>query len=437
MNQEVVDFSYPVCSTVVTLDTPSSITHIDSPVEIDPLSSFTSLSCTPLPLELHIDEDGCSTPSFTAGSTVIVPSKKESTSIVTSDITSLESFSVSVTLKQPVKTELNSSASQSVTEVSFDKASGSLGKNSSSSSSPTSRNTYVVDVSNSSPVTSPIQCSPTQSPAPVHHGQEILEKNGCPVTPTTAETLPMSASPVTSPRLSGQVSSRIPKSPVLIPKLSSPVPNLLNPVTVRSVASSEMASKSCSPELVPQISHPVIFPKNSNPTVIRKSEIPVPKSPALVIKNTYMVADPSSNPRESPVLLPVASLTSPSSPPTKNQRSEIMDLAWPCREPALDNALDKLLAPDFTQPDEIQPPSSFMPGDECRPWDEDDSIYPDVSREGTLTPMTEASWIDECFTPSTCPGTPDATLDLPTQQPSAVERLSASGQVGETSNRLP
>lgn len=77
-----------------------------------------------------------------------------------------------------------------------------------------------------------------------------------------------------------------------------------------------------------------------------------------------------------------------------------------------------------------QPPASFMPGDEYRSWEEEDGIDPDHSREGTLTPMTESSWIDECFTPSSCPGTPDATLELPTQQPSAVERLSTSGQVG-------
>ncbi|XP_061640072.1 mucin-2-like isoform X2 [Phyllopteryx taeniolatus] len=442
MNQEVVDSSYPACSPMVTLDTLSSITHIDSSVDIDPSSSYTSPSCTPLPLELHIDEDGCSTPTFTAGSTVMVTtSKKESGGIDTSDISRLESFSVSSTPKQPIKTERSSSASLSVTEVSSYKASSSLGKNSSSSSSePASRNPCLVDLSNLSPLTLSIQCRPT----PTHHGQDILEKNECPVTPTTPETWPISASPVTAPRLSGQVSSSVPKSPVLIPSLSSPVPKLASPVTVLGVSSSETASKSCSPELVPKIAHPVMLPKISSPAAIRKSQSPVPKSPALVIKKTYMVADTSSSPRESPVLLSALSLTSPSSPPTKNQRSEIMDLTWPCREPVLDNALDKLLAPELTQPYESQPTTSLMPGDEYRPWDEDDRVYTDVSREATLTPMTEASWIDECFTPSTCPGTPDATLDLATQQPSAVERLSASGQLKsvirrtkETSNVHP
>ncbi|KAK5912836.1 hypothetical protein CesoFtcFv8_002672 [Champsocephalus esox] len=85
-----------------------------------------------------------------------------------------------------------------------------------------------------------------------------------------------------------------------------------------------------------------------------------------------------------------------------------------------------------------------MSGDDDRSWEEEEGCYTDYSREGTLTPMTESSWMDECPTPSTCPGTPDATLELPTQQPSAVERLSASGQLKnvirrtkETSNVHP
>ncbi|KAK5872819.1 hypothetical protein PBY51_013481 [Eleginops maclovinus] len=128
----------------------------------------------------------------------------------------------------------------------------------------------------------------------------------------------------------------------------------------------------------------------------------------------------------------------------EKQGGETSGLSWPCREPLLDEALDQLLAPNSTQFSLNQPPASFMPGDEDRSWEEEEGIYTDYSREGTLTPMTESSWMDECPTPSTCPGTPDATLELPTQQPSAVERLSASGQLKsvirrtkETSNVHP
>ena len=71
-----------------------------------------------------------------------------------------------------------------------------------------------------------------------------------------------------------------------------------------------------------------------------------------------------------------------------------------------------------------------MQGDEDRLWDDEEGIYPSLSRDGTLTSMIDSSWMDECMTPSTYPGTPDVMQELPSQQPSAVERLSASGQVG-------
>lgn len=51
-------------------------------------------------------------------------------------------------------------------------------------------------------------------------------------------------------------------------------------------------------------------------------------------------------------------------------------------------------------------------------------------RDWTMTPQTEASWMDEALRPSPCPQTPEALLDLPPMQPSAVERTSASGHVG-------
>lgn len=50
--------------------------------------------------------------------------------------------------------------------------------------------------------------------------------------------------------------------------------------------------------------------------------------------------------------------------------------------------------------------------------------------EGSMTPMTEASWMDDSLTPSSCPGTPDAQMDLPTLHPvSTMDRVSASGHV--------
>ncbi|XP_051931739.1 uncharacterized protein LOC127607450 isoform X1 [Hippocampus zosterae] len=437
-SNEVVDPSYPADSPMITPDSRSTVTQIDSCVDIDTLSCCTTPPCTPHPLELHIDEDGCSSPTLTAGSTVTVAtSRKEVGGVVTSEISCFESFRGSSTPEQLIETELGCSSSPSVNQVSANEASSSLGKNSRSfSSGPAARKPCSVDVSipitlslsKQSSLTSSLSSSPKDySPEPAHPGQEVLEKKERPVTATTPESSPISNGPVTVPKLSGQVSSHVPKSPVSIPRLSSPVPKLASPVTVLDVSQTD--TKSCTPEFVPQTAQPVIRPKISSPATVRKSQSTAPRSPALVIKRTYALADTRS---------------SSSSPTTTYQPSEIMELSWPCREPVLDNALDQLLALDLTQPDEKQPPSCLSPGDESGPWDEDDATYLDASREGTLTPMTEASWIDECFTPSTSPGTPDATLDLPTLQPSAIERLSASGQLKsvirrtkETSNVHP
>lgn len=49
--------------------------------------------------------------------------------------------------------------------------------------------------------------------------------------------------------------------------------------------------------------------------------------------------------------------------------------------------------------------------------------------DGSMTPLTEASWMDESMTPSSCPGTPEATLDLPLLQTPTLDRVSASGHV--------
>lgn len=50
--------------------------------------------------------------------------------------------------------------------------------------------------------------------------------------------------------------------------------------------------------------------------------------------------------------------------------------------------------------------------------------------DGSMTPMTEASWMDESLTPSSCPGTPDAQMDIPMlHMAGTVDRISASGHV--------
>ncbi|XP_040890897.1 nascent polypeptide-associated complex subunit alpha, muscle-specific form-like isoform X1 [Toxotes jaculatrix] len=465
VNQEAVDTSLVAGSPAVQAVTAPSINSHAGSVDTLLLSSYTTPSCTPLPLELHIDEDGCSVPTTSAGSTVVIASskfsqiqQKDDGVSVTSEISHVESLSVSSTQKTPGQPEVHSSTQVSATKVVASKVSSpaekrfspiTVGK--SSSPGPAAQSSSPVVVSKSpSPVTvskntSPIlrakspsppdlkwsnlsQSYKSPSPFPISHSPEAAAKNPSPVTmPTTTEAVPKSESPVMVPRLSSPIPVPMSASPETVPKCASPLslPRLSSPVTIPNIPGSPT------------------LPKSSSPVTVPKSETAVPKSPVSVTRKTYTVPGTSS-PRASPVSLPTVPPRSLSPPPTEKQAGEVLDLTWPCREPLLDDALGKLLSPDSPQVGENQPPASVIPGDEDRSWEEEDGIYPDLSREGTLTPLTESSWMDECFTPSTCPGTPDAALDLPIQQPSAVERLSASGQLKsvirrtkETSNVHP
>lgn len=461
MNQDAVDPVAVAGTPLVQAVANPSMTPHAGPVDAPLPSSNTTPSSTPLPLELHIDEDG-SAPTSSPRSTVIMASsksfqyseirQKDNGGCVTSEVSHVESFSVSSTVKPQSQSEV-SPTHPTVTKVSTSKVSkSSVGRCCSPGplSSVVSRSPVIVS-RNPSPLIGDKSPSPpdliAESPAPKTaspvvtspDSQAVIKSNSPVAVLTTTEAVPKSTSPVTVPRLSSPVpkssspvtvpciSSPVPipkgaspeispksASPVTIPRLSSPVPKIASPITVPNISISPAALKSSSPETVPKNTCPVTRPTLSSP-------VTVPKSPAPVIKKTYIVQSTSS-PRASPV--------SPAIPPTESQRGNVLDLTWPCREPLLDDALDKLLASESTRPGETQPPVFVTPGDEDRSWEEEDGIYPDLSREETLTPMTESSWMDECFTPSSCPGTPDGTLDLPMQQPSAVERLSASGQVG-------
>ncbi|XP_026161911.1 paxillin a isoform X2 [Mastacembelus armatus] len=489
VNQEAADISLIVDgSSVVREVTNPSVTPLLNSVDRPLPCAYTTPSL--LPLELHIDEDGCSTPSTSAGSTVVVVSSNYSLlqhnddgESVTSEISRVESLNVSSTQKPLCPPEVKSSAEISVTEVPSSKVSSPLekslnpgpsGRSSTALSfSPESSSTVTVSVNPSSILrakspsppefkcSSPSQSHKSPSPVPISHSHshspEAAAKNESPVTePETASpvtvagcsspvlkcasavTVPIIFSPLTIPKSPSPETVPKSASPVSMPKLSSPVQK-----TVPDISISTTVSKTCSPEPVPKSVCPVTLPRLSSPVTVPKSEAVLPKSPPSVMRKTYTVPGTSS-PRASPVSLAAVPSNSLSPPPTRKQGANVLDLTWPCREPLLDDALDKLLAPNSTQRREIQATASVMSRDEDRFWEEEDGIYPDFSREGTLTPMTEYSWMDECFTPSTCPGTPDATLDLPIQQPSAVDRLSASGQLKsvirrtkETSNVHP
>uniref|UniRef100_A0A8D3A8U0 Flocculation protein FLO11-like n=1 Tax=Scophthalmus maximus TaxID=52904 RepID=A0A8D3A8U0_SCOMX len=496
VNQEAVDPSPITGSPVVQAETTPSINPHAGSLDTLIHSNYTTPSCTPLPLELHIDEDSSSAHTTSAGSTIVTASSKYSQIqqkgdgvSVTSEICHVESLGVFTTQKPPSQPRVDSPTPISTSSFFASKVlsptrnspvtvcRGSSPGSAAQSSSPAivSQSPSSVTVPNPSPtlrVKSPsppdLKCSnlsqsyKSQTPVSISPSPEAAAKNQSPVTvPTTTETVPKTVSPFTVPRLSNQLPKSaspvtVPyhSSPISVPKSASPetaaksgspvsAQRLSSPVTIPNISSSPTVPKSSSPETIQNNSCPIILPRLSSPVTVPKSESAVPKSPASVIRKIYTVPGTSS-PRASPISLAAVPPNSLSLPTTEKQTGEVLDLTWPCREPFLDDALDRLLAPDSPKLGENQPPTSFMPGAEERYWDDEEEIYPDLSREGTLTPLTESSWMDECFTPSTCPGTPDATLDLPLQQPSAVERLSASGQLKsvirrtkETSNVHP
>lgn len=144
-------------------------------------------------------------------------------------------------------------------------------------------------------------------------------------------------------------------------------------------------------------------------------------------------------------------------------------------EPSLDDALDKLLAMSFSKSEVVESPITASAGpqltSEAQPEifeativaTDRSEILPDTNTEselgdglledqsdcrsdldwadmelkmvydgpdGSMTPMTEASWMDDSLTPSSCPGTPDAQMDLSmAHSVGTMDRISASGHV--------
>ncbi|XP_068171364.1 uncharacterized protein [Antennarius striatus] len=391
--------------------------------------SYSAPVCAPLQWELHIDEDACSAPATSDCSTVVLESSSSYQSSQmqqlddggrVAETSHVESLNISRTTWSPSQTD-DSVIRSSSPVLTTQRTADSPILESESPSDPKHSN---PDQSEKSPTPAP----KTDSSISLSHSPNANAAS--PVTvPKLSSPVPKSASPVRVPDSSSLVA--IPKSPgpETVPKSASPVtlPNISSSVAVLKNSSSETFPKSSSPVSIPRLSSPL--PKIASPLTVPNTSIlaSVPKSPPLVTRKTYTIPGTSS-PRASPVHS-VGKSNRLSISPLEKQKDQIVYLTWPCREPLFDDALDKLLSPDSIQLSYNQLPASVLPGDEDRSWEEEDGLYPDFSREGTLTPMTESSWIDECFTPSTCPGTPDATLDLPTQQPSAVERLSASGQL--------
>ncbi|XP_042585188.1 caskin-1-like isoform X1 [Cyprinus carpio] len=192
------------------------------------------------------------------------------------------------------------------------------------------------------------------------------------------------------------------------------------------------------------------------PTVSESPSLSLPKaiSPPLILSSSVVVP-------KSPSPKPLSG-----QPPT--------GLQPPTYEPSLDDALDKLLAMSFSRPEneasittsvasrltsEVQPevyedtivaadrnnihPDTFTESEmgdglledqsDCRSdldWADMELKMAYEGPDGSMTPMTEASWMDESLTPSSCPGTPDAQMDLPMlHMAGTMDRISASGHI--------
>ncbi|XP_063066901.1 paxillin a isoform X2 [Engraulis encrasicolus] len=345
----------------------------------------------------------------------------------------------------------------------------------------------VVVSKASSPVTVPRTSSPlailrTSSPVPKSASPLAFTKSSSPVTvPKIASPLTKPSSPVTVPKIASPLALPNTSSPVTVPKISDldAIPKTYSPLTVPNAPSPILSLKTSSPVLNPKAPSPISIVECSSPVTISKSPVPSPilvaKSPtppSLSKSPTPLSSAKCSSPlvthkNLSPVMVakspnspintlkcssPISTAKSLSPAPLRKERvplgkSEELGITLPCPEPMLEDALDRLLATTLGQPDRnwstkllarepkegsVSPRhiDELPPGidEECRRWFEDENGTPGDG-EGCLTPATEGSWMDECMTPSSGAGTPDVCMDLPLSQPSAVERLSASGQL--------
>ncbi|KAG1968738.1 histone-lysine N-methyltransferase 2D isoform X1 [Pimephales promelas] len=206
------------------------------------------------------------------------------------------------------------------------------------------------------------------------------------------------------------------------------------------------------------------FPRSPIPTDSGSPSLSLPKavSPPLFLSSSPALAAPKSpSPKPSPGP-PEPAVSLKPLPPSR--------LETPTYEPSLDDALDKLLAMSFSRPEnEITTSAACCVGTQPEVYEEtivaadrgDSHLYTHTESEmgdgiledqsdcrsdidwadmelkmayegpdGSMTPMTEASWMDDSLTPSSCPGTPDGQMDLPMlQMAGTMDRISASGHI--------
>ncbi|XP_072244525.1 uncharacterized protein pxnb isoform X1 [Leuresthes tenuis] len=254
-----------------------------------------------------------------------------------------------------------------------------------------------------------------------------------------------------------------------------------SPSVDRISPSATFSNASCAPETVSKVSacfhdHDFSTPPRLTPPLSTPS--PLPASVSISPPSLHPQSKTSSPSPASPLMIPSYHAQRDIPPAVQHP---------PESEPSLDEALDKLLAMSFAQNhtrEHEQPelmeahhfgkdmqelheelilpmdrsavhPDTFTSaansdsvdggtdGNGDLDWaDEelsmslhdglDGTMTPYTERlytDGSMTPLTEASWMDESMTPSSCPGTPDAALDLPLLQTPTMDRTSATGHI--------
>ena len=238
-------------------------------------------------------------------------------------------------------------------------------------------------------------------------------------TPPKTEVLPLhllesSSSVPTSPELSNAPSLPQPSPPPAAPNASI-APAHQELFIVRSPPE---PSSPASPEAstLPALAHPPVAPpaqKHSPASTPSTVVVAVaPSAPSLSIPPAHYGLSVS------------AEMASSSSLTSANQ--SYSELGEPASHgPFLDMALDDLL--EF---------GSSRTGGEAY-WGLDLEEEGRASRDETLTPLTEASWMEDSPTPSSCPGTPESAFDFSQHPLTTLDRTSASGHVGKPLHPAP
>uniref|UniRef100_A0A8C1WFY6 Paxillin n=1 Tax=Cyprinus carpio TaxID=7962 RepID=A0A8C1WFY6_CYPCA len=239
---------------------------------------------------------------------------------------------------------------------------------------------------------------------------------------------PKTSSPVSVTKNSPHVVPNA-SSPVRTPRISSPVAKSPSPPQVIKGSNRIVDVKIPSPVTVTKTSSPVVVRKSPCPVIaVRATKSPVPgvlaKSPSPQPGITSKSPVPTTISLPAP---PVSTLTltpKPSKEKPESFEPGILGISLPCPKHHLEEALDKLLMSSLSQPE----PVKFGEGAPASSEVNDDvlGLLHQLTPQGGIKDVT---WMDDSLNPTSFPGASDGSLDLPLLQPSAVERLSASGQI--------